>query len=70
MVGAVVGVRHGMAAAGVGSPLVSLIAEIAAGAIVYVPAALLCAPGTARDFLGLLRKAYSRSAAAAPPNKM
>lgn len=57
LVGAVLGARWLVAAAGVSHPAISLCAEIAAGAVVYVPAAFVFAPGTARDFVGLVKNA-------------
>ncbi|ACY16338.1 polysaccharide biosynthesis protein [Haliangium ochraceum DSM 14365] len=60
MVGAVLGVRYGLRAAGFDSPALSLGCEIVAGAAVYVPAVFLTAPATARDFLSLVRKALKR----------
>lgn len=60
MVTAVLAVRHGLRAAGLELPIVSLVLEIAVGAAVYVPSAFALAPAIARDFLDLLRKALSR----------
>jgi lipopolysaccharide exporter len=64
MAAAVLGTRHGLPWLGVDSALVSLLVEIAVGAAVYVPSALLLAPGTARDMLSLLRSTYGRSSGA------
>lgn len=61
MAAAVLGLRHALPWLGVDGALVSLSAEIAIGAAVYVPSAFLFAPGTARDLLSLLRSAYGRS---------
>jgi hypothetical protein len=55
MVGAVVGVRHLMRAAGVGHPLAYVVAELLAGASTYVVAALLLAPVVARELSMVLR---------------
>lgn len=60
MVAAVLAVRQGLHAAGIDSPLLFLIAEIATGALVYVPSAFLIARPIARDFLDLIRKALRR----------
>ncbi|RMH38129.1 MAG: oligosaccharyltransferase [Deltaproteobacteria bacterium] len=61
MVGAVLGVRH--VAAAMGWPATaSLVAELFTGAVVYVPAALVLAPATSRDLIGLVRKALRRGA--------
>jgi lipopolysaccharide exporter len=64
MAAAVLGVRHGLSWLGVDSTLASLLVEIAVGAVVYVPAALVLAPGTARDLLSLLRSTYGRASGA------
>jgi lipopolysaccharide exporter len=61
MVGAVLAVRFGLRALGVYRPLLSLLLEIPAGVLVYVPSAFLLAPAIARDFLDLLRKALGRA---------
>jgi PST family polysaccharide transporter len=61
MVGAVMGVRAALAAAGVYQPALSLVLEIAVGAAVYVPMAFVLATDTAHDFLGLCRKAFARA---------
>lgn len=60
MAGAIIGVRYGMRAAGVGMPVLELCVELSAGAIVYVLAALVVARPLARDFLGLLRGALGK----------
>jgi PST family polysaccharide transporter len=60
MVAAVLGARYGLRAAGVHRDLISLILEITAGALVYVPSAFVLARPIARDFLDLLRKALRR----------
>ena len=60
MAAAVLGARHLLLALGADSRALLLVVEIAVGAVVYVPAAFVLAPGTTRDVLGLLRKAYSR----------
>jgi PST family polysaccharide transporter len=51
--------------AGVAPPGLRLAVEIAAGAVVFVPSALLLAPGTSREFLALLAAAL-RGATGAP----
>ncbi len=66
MAGAVLATRYGLGALGLESQLAQLLIEIAVGAVVYVPAALLCAPATARDMLSLLRKAYGKRGTAGP----
>lgn len=60
MVAAVLAVRFGLRAAGNDSALLSLIVEVATGALVYVPSAFVIARPVARDFLDLLRKALRR----------
>ena len=67
LAGAAIGVDHGLSAIGIESSAISLICQIAAGAIVYVPSAFIFAPGIARDFIGLLRKALQRRRPAAKP---
>jgi O-antigen/teichoic acid export membrane protein len=57
MAAAVIGVRE----IGFTQPLVELIVEIVVGAIAYVAAALVIAPKTSRDLLGLLKKALRRA---------
>lgn len=61
MVAAVLAVRYGLRAAGIDSTLLSLILEIATGALVYVPSAFVIAGPVARDFIDLLRKALRRA---------
>jgi lipopolysaccharide exporter len=60
MVAAVIGVRHALDTIGVTAPKWHVPIEIAAGAATYVAAALVLARKTARDFLGLLRRALKR----------
>jgi PST family polysaccharide transporter len=60
MVAAVVGARHALLAAGITAPALLVPIEIAVGAIVYVPAALVLARPVARDFLQLVRGALRR----------
>lgn len=60
MVAAVLAVRYTLRAAGIHTPAVLLAVEVVTGALVYVPAALLIAPGISRDFLKLVKKALSR----------
>ncbi len=60
MVAAVLGVRSALAQAGVHAPAVSLIAEIVAGAGVYVVSAFVVARGPTRDLLGVVRDARER----------
>jgi lipopolysaccharide exporter len=56
MGGAVIGVNAALRFAGIEHPAIYLIAEIVAGAIAYVAAALAICRETSRDLLGLLRK--------------
>lgn len=68
MAASVLGARHGLISVGVDREYVLLLVEVAIGAVVYVPAAWLCAPGITRDVIGLLRKAFgSRGASPEPP---
>jgi lipopolysaccharide exporter len=60
MAAAVLGARYGLIALGLEDVGVRLVIEIAVGAVVYVPAAFVCAPAITRDVLGLLRKAFGR----------
>jgi lipopolysaccharide exporter len=60
MAGAVLGVRYGLMAVGLEIMWLRLLIEILVGAVVYVPAAFLCAPTITRDVLGLLRKSFGR----------
>lgn len=60
MVAAVLGVRYGLRAVDLYQPLLSLALEIAAGAAVYVAAAFVFAPRTARDCLGLIKRALGK----------
>ena len=60
MAAAVLGARYVLLAAGLENVMVRLVAEILVGAVVYVPAAFLCAPAITKDVLGLLRKAFGR----------
>lgn len=62
MVVAVIAARRGIVALGGASSAVGLAAELLAGAVVFVPAALLIAPAASRDLLALLRTALSRRA--------
>lgn len=55
---AVLGVRYGLRAAGIDSPVISLVAELAVGVVAYVPAAFVFAPATARDFIGLIKSSF------------
>ena len=52
--------HHALAFAGVGHPVVYLFSEIAAGAAVYVIAALVICRATSKDLLGLLKQALQR----------
>jgi lipopolysaccharide exporter len=63
MAAAVLGVRYGLHTLGVDIAILELVIDIAVGAIVYVPAAFVCAPGVTRDVLGLLRKSFGRGRA-------
>jgi len=60
MAAVVFGLHHVLAVAGVTHPIVYLLAEIVAGAITYVVAALLICRETSRDLLGLLKQALKR----------
>jgi lipopolysaccharide exporter len=60
MAAAVLGTRWGLEAVGVTSPALLVPAELAAGALSYVPAAFVFAPATTRDFLQLLKRALKR----------
>lgn len=60
MVAAVQATRYGLGFVGVNSAILLLPIEIAVGALTYVPAALLFAPATTRDFVKLLRRALKR----------
>ena len=54
----------GLDTAGVGQPVVHVIAEIVGGAAAYVGAALVVARSTSRDLLDLLRRSLRRKPAA------
>ncbi len=60
MVGAVLGVRHGLRVAGVTMPIVYLLVEMAVGAIAYVASALVLCRATARDFISLAKSVVRR----------
>jgi PST family polysaccharide transporter len=60
MAGAVWGVHRVCVAGELGVPAIELVAEIVTGAVVYIAAALVICRATARDLLGLLRKALRR----------
>ena len=60
MVAAVIGARHGLGALGVTSVALLVPIEIAVGVVSYIPAALVLAPTTTRDFVQLLRRALKR----------
>jgi lipopolysaccharide exporter len=60
MVLAVFGVRHGLASLGIDVRGVSLVAEMVAGALVYVVSALLIARSTSRELLRLIKNALRR----------
>jgi lipopolysaccharide exporter len=60
MVGAVFGARALLHSIGVQQGVVSLVVEVVTGALVYVPAAFVFAPATARNFVGLAKKMVSR----------
>lgn len=66
MAAAVLGVRHGLRAAGLGWAPLSLALELVVGGVVYVPAALVFARSTSRDLLALLRDAVARRRGKAP----
>ena len=57
LLGAVMGVRHGL---GLESAAAGLTLEILAGAVVYIGAALLLARGVSRDFFGLMHDSFLR----------
>jgi len=57
------GVRDMLIAVGLGHPAILLVAMIVAGACAYVGAALVLCRETARDLLGLLKKALRRPSA-------
>jgi PST family polysaccharide transporter len=65
MVAAVFGVRYGLRALGLSSPVASLAVEILAGAIVYVGSAFVFARTAALDFLGIVMQMLRRRRAAA-----
>jgi hypothetical protein len=56
---AVVALERALAAAAVSAPL-RLAAEVSAGAVVFVPCALLFAPAASRELFALLRAARAR----------
>jgi lipopolysaccharide exporter len=58
MVAAVTAVEHALE--GAAPPGVRLLVEIAVGALVFVPSALVLAPGTARELVSLLRTALRK----------
>lgn len=57
---AVLGIRALLLSSGIENGFAVLLIEIITGVIVYAPCAFVFAPGTTRDVLGLLRRAYSR----------
>jgi PST family polysaccharide transporter len=70
MVGGVFAVRFGLERLGVGSPLVQLVAEVLAGGLLFVAAALSIARAPSRELLAIIRKrkeGVPRPAAAAAP---
>jgi PST family polysaccharide transporter len=60
MAAAALGAHHGLALAGVSSAPALLFVDMAIGALVYVPAAFVVAPQTARECLALLRSLGKR----------
>jgi lipopolysaccharide exporter len=58
MAATVFGVRYVLRQNQVHSPILSLIAEITIGGLVYVPSAYVLANETARDFLRLIKKSF------------
>jgi PST family polysaccharide transporter len=54
-------VHHGLAIAGVEHPTIYLVAEIVAGAVTYVAAALVICRSTSRDLLTLVRRAVRKN---------
>ncbi len=66
LLGAVVGVRYGMQYLGV-RPVISLVAEVTVGVLVYIGSALVIARDASRDLLGVVRSALERRRPAANP---
>jgi lipopolysaccharide exporter len=64
MVAAVLAVRLGLERAGLGAGVLRLAAEIVAGAVAYVAAALAVAPTQSRAFVTVLRTSFARRRAA------
>lgn len=62
MAATVFGLRAGLTHLGVHQSVLRLIAEVTAGALVFVPSALLLAPTAAREVLGLIRDRLQRRA--------
>ncbi len=60
MVMAVFGTRYGLTSLGIDNSLVLLLAEIAAGALVFIPAAFLLCGSIARDFIELVKASLGR----------
>ncbi|HXJ20305.1 MAG TPA: oligosaccharide flippase family protein [Polyangia bacterium] len=71
LVAAVFGVRGGLMRLGVASPLVQLVAEVIAGGLAFVAAALVIARDPSRQVLAMIRKRKARTPeptpAATPP---
>lgn len=61
MVATVFGVRYGLHALDLHQPILSLCLEIPAGGAAYTAAAFVFAPGTARDCLGLIKRALGKA---------
>lgn len=57
MVGAVLAVRHGLCLA-VCHPILGLVVEVMAGALVYLVSCFIVARGVTGDFLGLMRRSF------------
>lgn len=66
MVVAVEAMRHGLHTLGIHSAFIGLGLEMLAGALVYIPSALLIAPNTSRDLLALSRTAFGRRTQESP----
>ena len=60
MVAAVVGVRVGLIHLGIDRPIVSLLLEVVAGGLAFIPAVLLLARDTSKDFMNLVMGALRR----------
>ncbi|MFH1131178.1 MAG: oligosaccharide flippase family protein [Pseudomonadota bacterium] len=63
MAAAVLAVRYLLRSLGFSSGVLSLVAEIGVGAIVYIPSALIIAHSVSRDFISLMKEAFNRKKA-------